>query len=61
MEIGEYTPPLLLSNPVRICNCTELGYCYMAPASRGHMGPVATASILGGVVLFCGKRAALVR
>uniref|UniRef100_H3DLZ2 Cadherin 17, LI cadherin (liver-intestine) n=1 Tax=Tetraodon nigroviridis TaxID=99883 RepID=H3DLZ2_TETNG len=39
---------------VRVCNCTALGYCYTAPASRGHMGPGATAIILVGVLLFCG-------
>lgn len=61
MEIGEYTPPLLLSNPVKVCNCTELGHCYMAPKSHGYMGPLATGSILIGVLLFCGKRAAPLR
>lgn len=52
-------PPLLLSNPVRVCNCTELGYCYTAPESRGFMGAGATISILVGVLIFCGKRVKL--
>lgn len=59
METGEHMPPLLLSNPVRVCNCTELGYCYTAPESRGFMGAGATISIIVGVLLFCGKRVKL--
>ncbi|KAK5922345.1 hypothetical protein CgunFtcFv8_019617 [Champsocephalus gunnari] len=39
---------------VRVCNCTELGYCYMAPVERNlgyGMGP--TIGILAGVLGFC--------
>uniref|UniRef100_A0A3Q3IDD3 Cadherin domain-containing protein n=2 Tax=Monopterus albus TaxID=43700 RepID=A0A3Q3IDD3_MONAL len=39
---------------VRVCNCTELGYCYIAPAEsnfRLGMGP--TIGILAGVLGFC--------
>lgn len=46
----------LLSIPVKVCNCTELGYCYTAPAQRNHaygMGP--TIGILVGVLGFCSK------
>ena len=42
--------------PVRVCNCTELGYCYMAPVERNlgyGMGP--TIGILAGVLGFCRK------
>ncbi|XP_011603960.2 cadherin-17 [Takifugu rubripes] len=39
---------------VRVCNCTELGYCYMAPESRGYMGMGPTVGILVGILLFCG-------
>lgn len=44
-----------LSNSVRVCNCTELGYCYTAPESRGYMGTGPTVGILVGILLFCGK------
>lgn len=40
---------------MRVCNCTELGYCYMAPESRGYMGMGPTVGILVGIMLFCGK------
>lgn len=40
---------------MRICNCTELGYCYTAPEGRGYMGLGATVGILVAVILFCGK------
>lgn len=40
---------------MRVCNCTELGYCYMAPESRGYMGMGPTVGILVGILLFCGK------
>lgn len=46
----------LLFIPVKVCNCTELGYCYTAPAPRNHvygMGP--TIGILVAVLGFCGK------
>uniref|UniRef100_A0A4W6CJB6 RAD54 homolog B n=1 Tax=Lates calcarifer TaxID=8187 RepID=A0A4W6CJB6_LATCA len=39
---------------VRVCNCTELGYCYVAPADRSSrlgMGP--TIGILAGTLGFC--------
>lgn len=39
---------------VRVCNCTEMGYCYMAPVDRSlsyGMGP--TIGILGGTLGFC--------
>ncbi|XP_035527563.1 cadherin-17 [Morone saxatilis] len=39
---------------VRVCNCTELGYCYMAPDPRSlsyGVGP--TIGILAGTVGFC--------
>nr|XP_046254566.1 cadherin-17 [Scatophagus argus] len=39
---------------VRICNCTELGYCYIAPDERSFtLGMGATIGILAGVVGFC--------
>lgn len=40
---------------MRVCNCTELGYCYMAPEGRGYMGMGSTVGILVGILLFCGK------
>lgn len=40
---------------MRVCNCTAMGYCYMAPESRGYMGMGATVGILVGILLFCGK------
>ncbi|XP_059196213.1 cadherin-17 isoform X2 [Centropristis striata] len=39
---------------VRVCNCTELGYCFMPPAERSFnwgMGP--TIGILAGTLGFC--------
>ncbi|KAI3361023.1 hypothetical protein L3Q82_013219 [Scortum barcoo] len=39
---------------VRVCNCTELGYCYIAPDQRSFrfgMGP--TIGILAGTLGFC--------
>ncbi|XP_029307808.1 cadherin-17 [Cottoperca gobio] len=39
---------------VKVCNCTELGYCYMAPDERAFsygMGP--TIGILVGTLAFC--------
>ncbi|XP_049902789.1 cadherin-17 [Epinephelus moara] len=39
---------------VRVCNCTELGYCYITPENRDlslGMGP--TIGILAGVLGFC--------
>ncbi|XP_040021999.2 cadherin-17 [Gasterosteus aculeatus] len=39
---------------VRVCNCTELGYCYIAPEERAlgyGIGP--TIGIIGGTVGFC--------
>nr|XP_061789780.1 cadherin-17-like [Nerophis lumbriciformis] len=39
---------------VQVCTCTELGYCYMAPAEHSYkygMGP--TIGILVGVLAFC--------
>ncbi|KAM8869376.1 cadherin-17 [Spinachia spinachia] len=39
---------------VRVCNCTELGYCYLAPEERSlgyGIGP--TIGILGGIIGFC--------
>ncbi|KAL6109190.1 cdh17 [Pungitius sinensis] len=39
---------------VRVCNCTELGYCFMAPDERSlsfGIGP--TIGIFGGVIGFC--------
>ncbi|XP_054477494.1 cadherin-17 [Anoplopoma fimbria] len=39
---------------VRVCNCTELGYCYMAPEERSlSYGMGATIGILGGTLGFC--------
>ncbi|XP_076009775.1 cadherin-17 [Genypterus blacodes] len=39
---------------VRVCNCTELGYCYMAPEARGFtIGLGGTIGILGGTLGFC--------
>ncbi|KAK5862334.1 hypothetical protein PBY51_017742 [Eleginops maclovinus] len=39
---------------VRVCNCTELGYCYMAPMERNlSYGMGATIGILGGTLGFC--------
>uniref|UniRef100_A0A3Q3VQ10 Cadherin domain-containing protein n=1 Tax=Mola mola TaxID=94237 RepID=A0A3Q3VQ10_MOLML len=41
---------------VRVCNCTELGYCYMEPDQRGYsFGLGATVATLGGILGFCGK------
>ncbi|XP_053744079.1 cadherin-17 [Synchiropus splendidus] len=38
---------------VRVCNCTELGYCYMPPESRtGKLGMASTIGILAGVLGF---------
>ncbi|TDH11809.1 hypothetical protein EPR50_G00064980 [Perca flavescens] len=39
---------------VRVCNCTELGYCYFPPEERAFrlgMGP--TIGILAGILVFC--------
>ncbi|XP_071326262.1 cadherin-17 [Trachinotus anak] len=39
---------------VKVCNCTELGYCYIAPEGRSFkygIGP--TIGILAGVLVFC--------
>ncbi|XP_068426574.1 cadherin-17 [Clinocottus analis] len=39
---------------VRVCTCTELGYCYIAPVERNiSYGMGATIAILGGVLGFC--------
>ncbi|XP_056261999.1 cadherin-17 [Pseudoliparis swirei] len=39
---------------VRVCSCTELGYCYMAPVERSlGYGIGATVGILGGTLGFC--------
>ncbi|XP_037640297.1 cadherin-17 [Sebastes umbrosus] len=39
---------------VRVCNCTELGYCYMAPEERAFsMGMGPTIGILAGILGFC--------
>lgn len=46
----------LFSIPVKVCNCTELGYCYIPPTERNHvygMGP--TIGILAGVLGLCSK------
>lgn len=46
----------LISLTVRVCNCTELGYCYMPPGRHGHIyGMGATVGILVGTLAFCGK------
>ncbi|MCI4391369.1 hypothetical protein PGIGA_G00133450 [Pangasianodon gigas] len=38
---------------VRVCNCTELGYCYVEPGTHAwKFGVSTTAAILGGVVGF---------
>lgn len=39
---------------VKVCNCTELGYCYMEPGKHGFMlGMGATIGILAGILGFC--------
>lgn len=39
---------------VRVCNCTELGYCYIAPEERAFsMGMGPTIGILAGTLGFC--------
>ncbi|XP_026228820.1 cadherin-17 [Anabas testudineus] len=39
---------------VRVCNCTELGYCYVAPDARSFkLGMGATIGILAGTLGFC--------
>ncbi|XP_008302566.1 cadherin-17-like [Stegastes partitus] len=39
---------------VRVCNCTELGYCYMTPGKHGFKyGTGATVGILVGILAFC--------
>ncbi|XP_023256576.1 cadherin-17 [Seriola lalandi dorsalis] len=39
---------------VKVCNCTELGYCYMAPEQRSFSyGTGATIGILAGTMGFC--------
>lgn len=39
---------------VKVCNCTELGYCYMEPRSPpGSLGMGPTVGILAGTVGFC--------
>uniref|UniRef100_A0A3P8RRQ2 Cadherin 17, LI cadherin (liver-intestine) n=1 Tax=Amphiprion percula TaxID=161767 RepID=A0A3P8RRQ2_AMPPE len=39
---------------MRVCNCTELGYCYMEPGVHGFKyGMGATVGILVGVIGFC--------
>lgn len=46
----------LLCLTVRVCNCTELGYCYIAPEERAlgyGIGP--TIGIIGGTVGFCSE------
>uniref|UniRef100_A0A3B1KKG3 Cadherin 17, LI cadherin (liver-intestine) n=1 Tax=Astyanax mexicanus TaxID=7994 RepID=A0A3B1KKG3_ASTMX len=41
---------------VRVCNCTELGYCYMEPGTHAWMmGVSGTVGILGGVLGFICK------
>ncbi|XP_056142403.1 cadherin-17 [Lampris incognitus] len=38
---------------VRVCNCTELGYCYIAPEEFGHKwGMEATVGLLAGIIGF---------
>ncbi|XP_073341264.1 cadherin-17 [Pagrus major] len=45
---------VMQSFEVRVCNCTELGYCYIAPPERGEiLGPGATIGILAGTMGFC--------
>ncbi|XP_077577144.1 LOW QUALITY PROTEIN: cadherin-17 [Stigmatopora nigra] len=40
---------------VQVCTCTELGYCYVAPAEQGYkFGMGATIGIIVGVLVFCG-------
>lgn len=39
---------------VQVCNCTELGYCYVEPGKHGFMlGMGATIGILAGILGFC--------
>uniref|UniRef100_A0AAV2MD77 Cadherin domain-containing protein n=1 Tax=Knipowitschia caucasica TaxID=637954 RepID=A0AAV2MD77_KNICA len=39
---------------VQVCNCTQLGYCYVEPGKHGFMlGMGATIGILAGVIGFC--------
>ncbi|KAJ0066145.1 hypothetical protein NL108_001380, partial [Boleophthalmus pectinirostris] len=39
---------------VKVCNCTELGYCYVAPGKHSFiLGMGATVGILAGVMGFC--------
>lgn len=41
---------------VRVCNCTNLGYCYMEPETHAwKFGLSTTMAILGGVLGFIGK------
>ena len=45
-----------LSFSVRVCNCTELGYCYMEPGTHAWKFSVSTTvAILGGVFGFISK------
>lgn len=47
---------LVLFVPVRVCNCTELGYCYMEPGTHAwKFGFSTTLAILGGVLGFISK------
>ncbi|XP_068616231.1 cadherin-17 [Brachionichthys hirsutus] len=39
---------------VRVCNCTQLGYCYIEPEKRGQrLGLASTVGILAGIMGFC--------
>lgn len=39
---------------VKVCNCTELGYCYMPPGGHGsRLGVGPTIGILVGIIGFC--------
>uniref|UniRef100_UPI0037E79FAD cadherin-17 n=1 Tax=Semicossyphus pulcher TaxID=241346 RepID=UPI0037E79FAD len=39
---------------VKVCNCTELGYCYIAPEARNFsLGTGPTIGILAGILGFC--------
>lgn len=39
---------------VQVCNCTELGYCYVHPGKHGYkLGLGATIGILAGILGFC--------
>lgn len=46
----------LLCIPVNVCNCTDLGYCYMKPETRQDKPTLTTTiAILAGVIGFCSK------